>query len=185
MYSRTNTKLSQLSLQQVLRLCCLCGLSAYMLLPALGHAQDEEDKAAKVWVDSPVSLPAAPVTENLLRFYSNANQVFFIDTKSISIVADGSLRFTLVSSSQAGAKNVSYEGLRCDGNQKRLFAFGRADGSWSSSRRNEWDTFSNKGVNQHHSSLAWDFVCEGGSISGNADKIIQRIRLNQSLRQFH
>lgn len=76
MYSRTNTKLSQLSLQQVLRLCCLCGLSAYMLLPALGHAQDDEDKAAKVWVDSPVSLPAAPVTENLLRFYSNANQVF-------------------------------------------------------------------------------------------------------------
>jgi hypothetical protein len=162
-----------------------CGLCAYLFFPLNAHAQDGDEKVIKVWVDSPISLPAAPMAENLLRFYSNQNQSFFIDSKSISIAADGSLRYTLVSSSQAGAKNVSYEGLRCDTNQKRLFAFGRADGSWSNSRRNEWDNFDNTGVNKHHSTLAWDFVCEGGSIAGKVDKIIQRIRQNQSLRQFH
>ncbi|WP_395005740.1 CNP1-like family protein [Undibacterium sp.] len=160
------------------------GVCVCLMLPLAGFAQDDE-KLVKPWVDSPVVLPAAPATENLLQFYSNDNQRFFIDSKSISIVADGSLRFTLVSTSQSGAKNVSYEGLRCDSNQKRLFAFGRGDGSWSNSRRNEWDSFSNKGVNQHHSTLSWDFVCDGGSIAGNVEKIIQRIRFKQSLRQYH
>lgn len=155
--------------------------------PAYAQSNDKtsDEKIVKVWVDSPVVLPPAPVTDNLLRFYSNDNQSFFIDSKSISIASDGSLRYTLVSTSQAGAKNVSYEGLRCDTNEKRLFAFGRADGSWSNSRRNSWDEFSNKGVNKQHSTLAWDFVCDGGSIAGNVEKIVQRIRQNQSLRQYH
>lgn len=152
---------------------------------AQGNDKTGDEKVVKVWVDSPIVLPPAPATDNLLRFYSNDNQSFFIDSKSISIAGDGSLRYTLVSTSQAGAKNVSYEGLRCDTNEKRLFAFGRADGSWSNSRRNTWDEFSNKGVNKQHSTLAWDFVCDGSSIAGNVDKIIQRIRLNQSLRQYH
>ncbi len=170
------------TLTQVLRHCGLC---LYLMLPASLFAQDNEDKSVKAWVDSPVTLPAPPAAENLLSFYTNDNQSFFIDSKSLSIVADGSLRYTLVSKSQSGARNVSYEGLRCDTNQKRLFAFGRADGTWSNSRRQEWDTFSNTGINKHHSTLAWDFVCNGGAIIGNAESILQRIRLNQSLRQYH
>lgn len=167
------------SLRQCLLYVC------WMLAATPAFAQSADEKVVKVWVDSPVVLPAAPSTENLLRFYSNENQIFFIDSKSISIAVDGSLRYTLVSTSQSGARNVSYEGMRCDTNEKRLFAFGRADGTWSSSRRNVWDEFTNKAVNKQHSTLAWDFVCEGGSISGSAEKIIQRIRQNQSLRQYH
>jgi hypothetical protein len=166
--------------QQVLR---ACGLSLCFILVAT--AQETSDKPTKNWVDSAIQFPAAPVTENLLRFYSNENQSFFIDSKSLSIVADGSLRYTIVSTSKSGAKNVSYEGIRCDSYEKRLFAFGRADGSWSPSRRNEWDEISNKGINKQHSSLAWDFVCEAGSIAGNVEKIIQRLKTNQSLKQYH
>nr|WP_314863463.1 CNP1-like family protein [uncultured Undibacterium sp.] len=166
--------------QQVLR---ACGLSLCFIL--VSTAQETSDKPTKTWVDSALQFPAAPITENLLRFYSNENQSFFIDSKSLSIVADGSLRYTIVSTSQSGAKNVSYEGIRCDSYEKRLFAFGRADGSWSPSRRNEWDEISNKGVNKQHSSLAWDFVCEAGSIAGNVEKIIQRLKTNQSLKQYH
>lgn len=160
-----------------------CGLSLCFILAA--SAQEDDEKPKKAWVDSSVQFPAAPTTENLLRFYSNENQSFYIDSKSIAIVADGSLRYTIVSVSQSGARNVSYEGLRCDSYQKRLFAFGRADGSWSASRRNEWDAISNKGINQQHATLAWDFVCEGGGIAGSVEKILQRIRHNQSLRQYH
>ncbi|MBC3874706.1 CNP1-like family protein [Undibacterium flavidum] len=179
----TRTIRTQSKLQQVLRHCILYACLALPTMSAI--AQNADEKVVKVWVDSPIVLPAAPATENLLRFYSNENQIFFIDSKSISIAADGSLRYTLVSTSQSGAKNVSYEGMRCDTNEKRLFAFGRADGTWSNSRRNTWDEFTNKGVNQQHGTLAWDFVCEGGSIAGNIEKIIQRIRQHQSLRQYH
>jgi hypothetical protein len=169
--------------QQARRVLRACGLSLCFILVAT--AQETSDKPTKTWVDSPIQFPAAPVTENLLGFYSNESQSFFIDSKSLSIVADGSLRYTIVSTSQSGAKNVSYEGIRCDSYEKRLFAFGRTDGTWSPSRRNEWDEISNKGVNKQHSSLAWDFVCEAGSIAGNVEKIIQRLKTNQSLKQHH
>lgn len=161
-------------------------LSICLVLPASYlSAQEVTDKEVKVWVDSPVTFPAAPVTENLLAFYSNDNQRFFIDRLSVSVAPDGSFRYTVVSISSTGAKNVSYEGLRCDTNEKRLFGFGRSDGTWSPSRRDNWDGFSSRGVNQQHATLAWDFVCEGGSVAGDANKIIQRIQQKQSLRQFH
>jgi hypothetical protein len=166
--------------QQALR---ACGLSLCFILVAT--AQETSDKPTKTWADSPVQFPAAPVSENLLRFYTNDSQSFFIDSKSVSIVADGSLRYTIVSTSQSGAKNISYEGLRCDSYEKRLFAFGRGDGSWSPSRNSAWSEISNKGINKQHSSLAWDFVCETGSIAGNVEKIIHRLKTNQSLKQHH
>ncbi|MBR7799494.1 CNP1-like family protein [Undibacterium fentianense] len=162
---------------------CLASSACYSY--AYSDSQDIVEKEVKVWIDSPVHFPASPISENLLAFYSNESQRFFIDRLSVSVAADGSFRYTIVSISSTGAKNVSYEGLRCDSNEKRLFAFGRHDGSWSASRRDNWDGFSARGINQQHATLAWDFVCEGGSVAGNADKIIQRIQQKQSLRQFH
>lgn len=179
MHQLTLLRFTSRAARQALR---ACGLSLCFILSSA--AQDASDKPVKVWVDSPVQFPAAPAPENLFNFYSNDSQSFFIDSKSLSIVADGSLRYTIVSTSRSGAKNVSYEGLRCDTYQKRLFAFGRADGNWSPSRRNEWDDISNKGINQQHSTLAWDFVCETGSIAGNVEKITQRLKTNRSLKQL-
>lgn len=180
------TPLAKLVFWMPSRVTWQVALGAWLILSALASgAQDVAEKEVKVWVDSPVTFPAAPTTDNLLPFYSNENQRFFIDRLSTSVAADGSFRYTIVSISATGAKNISYEGLRCDTNEKRLFAFGRNDGSWSASRRDKWDEFSGRGVNQQHAILAWDFVCEGGSVAGNANKIIQRIQQKQSLRQFH
>jgi hypothetical protein len=90
----------------------------------------------------------------------------------------------MVGVSSSGAKNISYEAIRCDTYEKKLFAFGRTDGTWSMSRRNEWDEISNKGINKQHSTLAWDFVCDGTSVAGPVDKILLRIRRNESLKQY-
>jgi hypothetical protein len=116
-------------------------------------------------------------------FYQSDTQSFYLDIKSISIAADGSLRYTMVGKSKSGASNVSYEGLLCDTMQRRLFAFGRKDGTWSESRRIEWESISNSGVNRQHSTLAWDFVCDYNRISGSVDKILNRIRRNESLQR--
>lgn len=144
-------------------------------------AQNVEEK--KVFSESPLVLPSAPDAASLLLFYESDTQSFYLDTKSITIAADGSLRYTMVGKSRSGASNVSYEGLLCETKQKRLFAFGRKDGSWSESRRTDWESISNNGVNRQHSTLAWDFVCDYDRISGSIDKILHRIRRNESLQR--
>ncbi len=161
----------------------LTGFSA--LAQALMQAPTQEPETpAKVWLESPLQLPAAPAQENYLAFYKSAQQKFFIDTQSLTIAKDGSFRYTLISTSQSGAKNISYEGLRCDSYEKKIYAFGRTDGSWSPSRNAEWSGISNSGVNRQHASLAQEFVCEGLSVSGDIERILQRIRSNQPLRAF-
>lgn len=146
-------------------------------------AQDLDEK--KVFSESPMVLPPAPEAANLLLFYQSETQSFYLDTKSISIAADGSLRYTMLSKSKSGASNVSYEGLLCETMQRRSFAFGRKDGTWSESKRVEWENISNSGVNLQHSTLAWDFVCDFNRISGGIEKIVQRIRRNESLQRHH
>lgn len=63
---------------------------------------------------------------------------FFVDAQSLSYGTDGVLRFTLEVVSPSGAKNVSYEGMRCATGERRFYAFGRADGTWSKARGNQW-----------------------------------------------
>lgn len=162
-----------------------CLLLASLVLPLTTLAQElDEDANEKEWKEISLQIPPAPRTENLVAFYQNGNQSFSLDIKSLSVDKDGAIRYTLVSTSSTGAKNISYEGLRCETSEKKLYAFGRADGTWSRSRRNQWDNISNTDFNKQHRTLALDYFCEGKTIAGKADQIIGRIARNQPLKSY-
>ncbi|MEB0141136.1 MULTISPECIES: CNP1-like family protein [unclassified Undibacterium] len=148
----------------------LLGLGA--LLPA--QASDTEDETSKEWQEAPLQLPATPKPDNLIEFYRSASQLFAIDGSSISIAADNSIRYTLVATSGTGVKNISYEAIRCDSYIRKLYAFGRPDGSWSPSRRNEWDRISTNGTNLPQHVLYTDFFCEGNTIAGKVPLLLRR-----------
>lgn len=164
------------------------GVMAILAVTALGaFAQskfDEDfDDQDKLWEEIAVQLPAAPKPENLIPFYVSAtsSQQFAIDTDSLTVGADGVVRYTVVTTSQAGAKNVSYEGIRCQSYERKLYAFGRSDGSWSRSRRNEWERISGNAANRYHAALFKDYFCNGTTVAGNARDIVDRMRHNKSL----
>ena len=146
-------------------------------------AEEETDEFDKAWKEIALQLPAAPQPQNLVPFYVSptATQKFSIDAASLSVGTDKVIRYTLVSVGNGGAKNVSFEGLRCDVMQKRLYAFGREDGSWSRSRREEWEPIRVNSPNRQHVTLASDFLCDGRTIAGTAAKMLQKIRQNGAL----
>ncbi|PXX43972.1 CNP1-like family protein [Undibacterium pigrum] len=148
------------------------------LLPAsFAHAAEpdlEEDD--KEWREVALQLPEAPKAENLLNFYKSPTQSFAIDTTSLIVAADGTIRYSLVATSSGGAKNISYEGLRCQTYQVKLYAFGRPDGTWSRSRRNQWDSITNTGANKQHAALFSDYFCEGKTIAGKASVLVDKLR---------
>lgn len=140
---------------------------------------DEEfDEQTKPWQEIAVQLPPLPKAENLAPFYvsATASQTFAVDLASVSVGADNVVRYTMVTTSAEGARNISYEGIRCQSREKKLYAFGREDGSWSRSRRDQWEGMLQNAANRQHSALAQDYICQGGMVVGKAADIVSRLR---------
>jgi hypothetical protein len=161
-------------------------LAAFICVPpAFAQLQFEEDfdDAGKTWEEIAVQLPATPSNENLIPFYVSptATQQFSIDEKSLSVGKDGVVRFTMVATSPSGARNVSYEGIRCETFERKSYAFARDDGTWARSRRDKWEPVVRNAANRQHGTLATDFFCESKSISGDRETILKRLRGGQPI----
>ena len=161
-------------------------LAAYFCTPpAFSQSQFEEDfdDSGKTWQEIAVQLPSPPAPENLIPFYvsATATQTFAVDEKSFSLDKDGVIRFTLVSTSPSGARNISYEGIRCASFEKMSYAYGREDGTWSRSRRDQWERIVRNAANRQYGILAVDFFCESQGVAGNRDTLLNRLRNNQPI----
>jgi len=138
----------------------------------IGFRKWEEDPDEPKWQESEATLPAFPKDEDLLEFYVSAvtPNRFFVDAKSISVGTDGVVRFALVVKTAGGATNVSFEGIRCGAMEYRLYASGRADGTWAKARASEWKPIENKPVNRHHAALNRDYFCPSTAPIGNPEE---------------
>lgn len=118
----------------------------------------------KPWVELEAQLPGYPKDENLLPVYVSAatDNKFFVDASSISVGEDGVVRYTMIVKSPAGASNVSFEGIRCNSRERKLYAFGRPNGTWSRSRFAKWEPIRYQERNRQHHMLYDDFFCPNG-----------------------
>jgi len=162
----------------------VCALTASPLLAqpieqfgSQNHFDDDFDDVFKPWREIEARMPAKPAAEDLVPLYVSAatSYQFHIDRKSISMGTDGVVRYTLIGTSAQGARNVSYEGIRCSKREKKLYAFGRADGSWSRSKRNQWDPIVEADRNRQHAEL-FTAVCEFDAPVKDADTVIARLK---------
>lgn len=131
----------------------------------------EEESGEKAWAEIEIQLPLYPKTENLLPFFvsSASDNQFMIDSESITVGSDGVVRYTLLVTSASGAKNVSYEGLRCDSAERQLYAFGRQDKTWSRARKAQWVKLQNPDLNRQHAALYFEYLCPNGTVVRDAD----------------
>ncbi len=158
-------------------------LSVSGITSAQSQLDEDFDDKNKSWKEVAIQLPAAPKPENLLPFYvsATATQSFAIDAESLTVGSDGVIRYTLVATSGAGARNISYEGIRCESHEKKLYAFGQSDGSWSRSRRDQWERIYNNAANRQHAALVKDYFCTELTIAGDAKSMVYRIRYKKPL----
>lgn len=149
---------------------------AALAIPLFAVAAEDADE--KAWAEGEVHLPAFPEKENLIPFTVGAvtDRQFFIDSKSLSVGADGVIRFALVIVSSAGAQNISYEGLRCGAGERRYYASGRADKTWSKARSDKWLKVRGA-ADSHHVELYMNYFCpNAGSAVRSADDARHSLR---------
>ena len=142
-------------------------LFALALVPtALLAAGFDDEYEEKAWSEIEVQLPAFPQPDQLISFQVGAvsGTKYLIDGASVSMGADGVLRYTVVVESSAGARNISYEGMRCATAERRFYAFGQPDKTWSKAKGNQWVRISGS-TNNHHVELFTTYFCPKGANS--------------------
>jgi len=150
---------------------------AVVMSSAAFAADFDEAYDVKQWQEMAVLMPAAANKESLIPFYVSAateNQ-FFIDGATLTVGEDGVVRYVLIVQTAGGARNTSFEGMRCLTRERRIYASGRLDGSWSKSRNNEWVKVRDAAANRQYAALFLEYFCPGGIIVRNAEEARQAL----------
>ena len=93
------------------------------------------------FIEDAVNLPKYPDTDNLLKVNIDASLGkfdYFIDPDSLSIGRDDVVAVTVVITSSRGAKNVMFEGYRCDTREYKTFAYGTTNKSFYAVPDSQW-----------------------------------------------
>ena len=132
------------------------------------------------WTEKKVdTLPAMPQPGDLLPFNVSQNTPlqFALDGKSLTVDSDGVIRYTVVITSPSGARNVNYEGIRCEDYSWKLYAGLNADhDGWDRTVENDWTRIENGDLNAYHAALYQDYFCTSKRPVGKADLILNNIR---------
>ncbi|VWM10192.1 CNP1-like family protein [Burkholderia lata] len=136
------------------------------------------------WKENAVdSLPPLPQTGDLLPFNVSQNTPlkFFVDAKSLAVGTDGVVRYAVVITSPAGARNVNYEGIRCDTYEWRQYAgLNSEHDGWDRTVENDWRRIENGELNAYHSALYQDYFCANKMPQGTTQQILENIRFHRT-----
>jgi hypothetical protein len=153
-----------------------------LMLPLTAYAEwgqfDFEFENEKPWVEQSAQLPPSPRAENLIEFNvsSATRHRHSVDTASISVGEDKVVRYTVVIEAAGGARNVSFEGMRCATGERRLYAYGQPDGSWSKARSAGWEGIKLRSLLSYHKALFEDHFCPGGIHVKDGKEAAQNLR---------
>ena len=153
-----------------------------LMLPLTVYAEwgqfDYEFEADKPWVELSAQLPPTPKAENLVEFNvsSATRNRHFVDTASISVGEDKVVRYTVVIEAVGGARNVAFEGLRCATGERRLYAYGHPDGTWSKARNAQWEDIKFRSLLSYHKALYEDYFCPDGINVRDAKEAVRKLR---------
>ena len=153
--------------------CLLLGLFAVNL----ANAQLLTDPAD--WKESDVPPPPAYDMSKLLTFeVTRASPlVYGVDPASFSISkADGIVRYVVVATTAAGAKNVMYEGLRCSTGEVRTYARAKPDGSWVPVANSEWKSAYDISVPRHSLRFAKVAACQQAAPVSSVRELIRKLK---------
>jgi len=129
----------------------------------------------KKWVELETNPPEFPKSDDLIEIDAGAatSNRFYVDGKTLTVGQDGVVRYVMVVKTSAGATNVSYEGLRCSTKERKLYAFGRSDNTWSAPRNSAWQTIK---TGSQHAFLYRQYFCPNRVIIYKAEEGVDALK---------
>lgn len=127
-------------------------------------------------------LPPSPDKAELEPFYVSAvtNNDFYIDRRAIVIGEDGVIRYTMVIRSPSGAETATFEGIRCQSAEWRMYATASPSGQWIPVKNSTWRLIEDNGLNRARAALAKEYVCDNGTPATTVREILDKLRRSMS-----
>ena len=143
--------------------------------------EDVED-TSKSWKEVEAQLPAYPKTEDLVKVEaSRGPHQFFVDARSVTLGSDGVVRYTAVTKTGGGATNVSFEGMRCETREQKVYALGHADTTWARVRESKWQRIEHRELTPHRYVLYREYFCADRLRPTPPRRAIEALRRGSSL----
>ena len=150
-------------------------VAAGALAAGLPGAEDDkfsfDPSLVEPWKESEVAIPAYPQTRDLLPVARNARDTnkLYVDRTSVAVGADGVARFSVVLESASGARNVLFEGMRCDTREYKTYAIGTSADRFQAVQRPQWRPIPPHEVNAFRRDLYRNHVCGDHSVRSAGD----------------
>lgn len=148
----------------------------------------EEDEPGRPPVEAKLELPPFPAEGDLVQFYpgpSVGGHRYYIDVNHLLVGPDRIVRYAVVMRTSGGATNVSYEGIRCQTSEQRLYALGYAGKGWVEAKRSEWAPIRRGRVNEYQSFLSTEYFCPYGAVPADKRSIVSLLRQGLSAPSLH
>lgn len=151
-------------------------LMSFLMSFSLGTQAQVVD--AEAWQEAEVTPPAAFGIDQLQSFevMQGSSLSYGIDPKTLSVGKDGVVRYVLVARSTSGALNVLYQGIRCQTGEVKTYGRWDNQSSWNTGRNDDWQPLSFKGATRPAMALARAGICDGRTITGNPQKILNTLK---------
>jgi hypothetical protein len=153
-------------------------LLALALAGAIGAAAAQTAPAEDPdWKELQAPPPPALRTSGLIALEVPGSSLRFgIDPASVSVGADGIVRYVVVATSNSGAVNGIYEGVRCSTGEVKVLAHHNPASGWVPAREAQWQPLQSTRNSRYSLTIARTGVCMGQAPNRNAAQIVRDLR---------
>jgi hypothetical protein len=148
----------------------------------------EDDEPGRPPPEAKLELPPFPAESDLVQFYpgpSVGGHRYYIDATHLIVGQDRIVRYAVVMHTSGGATNVTYEGIRCQSSEQRLYALGYPGKGWIEAKRSEWAPIRRGRINEYQSFLSAEYFCPYGAVPSDKQSIVNLLRQGLSAPSLH
>lgn len=129
------------------------------------------------WKESEAPRPPPLQTANLIPVeISGSTLRFGVDPGSVTLGPDGVVRYVVVASSNTGAVNAMYEGIRCSTGEVRTYARHNPDSGWTPAGDLSWTPVHEGRPLRHSLTIARNGACLGRGPNRSVAQILRDLR---------
>lgn len=133
------------------------------------------------WKEEKINLPGYPKSRHLMEFTVDTGGApfdYYIDRESLSIGKDYVVRFTVVIKSRSGASNVLFEGIRCETEEYKTYAYGSHDEKFLKASNPSWNILTRSGGTAYRYELYTNYLCGSSPVPLQISEMIHRIEMD-------
>lgn len=138
----------------------------------------EGDFTKEPWQEEETPLPSLPKKQDLLELtvaQASSRLSYAIDTGNLQVGDDGVVRYTVIISTSSGARNVFFEGIRCNERTYKTYAYGHDGESFRSRSGARWKPIPLRGNQSFRRDLHGAYFCDRFGAVRTRKEIITRL----------